>query len=145
MKKHLLQAAERGDAEAQFNLAIMCENGLDDDRYTVEGNRPEAMRWLLAAANQGLPRAQVRLAEIYAAEPDTPDPDTPDNAVRACGWYLVATAGMTGAHLQKAQTAYQRIADRLTSVQIAQVTNFAQDWTPQVAAAIEAPPADLPK
>lgn len=26
MKKHLLQAAERGNAEAQFNLEIMYEN-----------------------------------------------------------------------------------------------------------------------
>ena len=72
MKKHLIQAAERGDAEAQFNLAIMYENGLDDSRYAVEGNRPEAMRWLLAAAEQGLPRAQIKLAEIYADEPETP-------------------------------------------------------------------------
>ena len=66
MKKHLLQAAERGDAEAQFNLGIIYENGLDDSRYAAEGNRPEAVRWLLAAAEQGLPRAQIKLAEIYA-------------------------------------------------------------------------------
>jgi TPR repeat protein len=38
MEKHLLQAAERGDAEAQFNLGIMYENGLDDSRYAVEGS-----------------------------------------------------------------------------------------------------------
>ena len=58
MKTHLVQAAERGDAAAQFNLGILYENGLDDSRYAVEGNRPEAMRWLLAAAEQGLaPRA----------------------------------------------------------------------------------------
>src|SRR5208283_4149918 len=43
MKKHLLQAAERGDAEAQFNLGIMYENGLDNNRYVIEGNRPEAV------------------------------------------------------------------------------------------------------
>ena len=73
MEKHLLQAAERGDAEAQFNLAVIYENGLDDSRYAVEGSRPEAVRWFLAAAEQGLPRAQLKLAEIYAAEPDTPE------------------------------------------------------------------------
>jgi TPR repeat protein len=32
MKKHLLEAAERGDAEAQFNLGIIYENGLNDSR-----------------------------------------------------------------------------------------------------------------
>ena len=72
MKKHLLQAAERGDAEAQFNLAIMYENGLVDSRYAAEGNHSEAVRWFLAAAEQGLARAQVKLAEIYAGEPETP-------------------------------------------------------------------------
>ena len=64
MEKHLLQAAERGDTEAQFNLGMMYENGLDDSRYAVEGGRPEAMRWLLTAAEQGLPRAQIKLAKI---------------------------------------------------------------------------------
>src|SRR6267142_6743786 len=64
MKKHLLEAAERGDAEAQFNLGVIYENGLNDSRYAAEGNRPEAVRWLLAAAEQGLPRAQIKLAEI---------------------------------------------------------------------------------
>lgn len=29
MKNHLLQAADRGDTEAQFNLGIMYENRLD--------------------------------------------------------------------------------------------------------------------
>ena len=70
MKNHLLEAAERGDAEAQFNLGVIYENGLNDSRYAAEGNRPEAVRWLLAAAEQGLPRAQIKLAEIYADEPD---------------------------------------------------------------------------
>jgi TPR repeat protein len=52
MRKDLLQSAERGDAKAQFNLGIMYENGLDDSRYVAQGNRPEAVRWLLAAAEQ---------------------------------------------------------------------------------------------
>ena len=54
MKQQLIQAAERGNAEAQFNLAIMYENGLVDSRYVAEGNHLEAMRWLLAAAEQSL-------------------------------------------------------------------------------------------
>ncbi len=54
MKNTCSKAADRDDTEAQFNLGIMYENGLDDSRYAVEGGRPEAMRWLLAAAEQGL-------------------------------------------------------------------------------------------
>lgn len=126
MEKHLLQAAERGDAEAQFNLGIIYENGLDDSRYAVEGSRPEAMRWLLAAAEQGLPRAQIKLAEIYAGAPEMPE-----NSVKACGWYLLATASLRGAHLEKAQSAYQRAAFLLTPSQIAEVRLFARGWKPK--------------
>ena len=126
MKKHLLEAAERGDAEAQFNLGVIYENGLDDSRYAVEGSRPEAVRWFLAAAEQGLPRAQIKLAELYAAEPDTPE-----NSVKACGWFLLATASLRGAHLESAQSAYQRASFRLTPAQIADATSCAENWQPK--------------
>ena len=128
MKKHLLQAAERGDAEAQFNLGIIYENGLDDSRYAVEGNRPEAMRWLLAAAEQGLPRAQIKLAEIYAGEPEIPE-----NSVTACGWYLLAMTSLRGAHLQKARSAYQRASFGLTPCQIGEAKRFAEGWKAEAA------------
>ena len=55
MEKHLLQAAERGDAEAQFNLGVMYENGLDDSRYAVEGGRPEAVRWFRPPPSRACP------------------------------------------------------------------------------------------
>jgi TPR repeat protein len=126
VKKHLLEAAERGDAEAQFNLGIIYENGLNDSRYVVEGNRSEAVRWLLAAAEQGLPRAQIKLAEIYAGEPDIPE-----SSVKACGWYLLAMTNLRGAHLQKAQSAYERASLPLTPSQIAEVRHFAQGWKPK--------------
>jgi len=125
VEKHLLEAAERGDAAAQFNLGMIYENGLNDSRYVVEGNRPEAVRWLLAAAEQGLPRAQIKLAEIYAAQPDMPE-----NSVRACGWILLATASLRGAHLQRAQSAYQRACIGLTPAEIDQAKSFADSWRP---------------
>ena len=126
MMKHLLQAAEGGDAESQFNLGIIYENGLDDSRYAVEGSLPQAMRWFLAAAEQGLPRAQLKLAEMHAAEPGMAE-----SSVTACGWYLLAMTSLRGAHLQKAQSAYQRISFRLTPSQTAEVKRFAQGWKPK--------------
>jgi hypothetical protein len=125
MKKHLLQAAERGDAAAQFNLGIMYENGSGDSRYVDEGDRPEAVWWLRAAAEQGLPRAQIKLVEMHAGEPEIPE-----NSVKACGWYLLATMGLRGAPFEKAQAAYQRASSRLTPSQIAEVARFARDWKP---------------
>jgi len=126
MEKHMIQAAERGNAEAQFNLAIMYANGLLDSRYVREGSLSEAERWFLAAAEQGLARAQVRLAEIYAAEPDRPD-----GSLEACKWYLLAMRELRGGHLQKAQFAYQRVAVGLTPVQTAEVSRFVQNWEPK--------------
>ena len=126
MKEQLIQAAERGNAEAQFNLAIMYENGLVDSRYVAEGNHAEAMKWLLAAAEQGLPRAQMKLAEIYGKEPD--------GSVQACEWYLLAANGLRGAQLQKVRSAYERASLGLTPVQIAEVGRFVQDWAPKLSA-----------
>ena len=123
MKQQLIQAAERGNAEAQFNLAIMYANGLVDSRYVAEGNHSEAIRWLLAAAEQGLPRAQVKLAEMYGEEPD--------GSVQACEWYLLAAKGLRGAQLQKVQSAYERASLGLTPVQTAEIGRFVQDWAPK--------------
>ena len=127
MDKHLLQDAERGDAEAQFNLAVLYENGVADSRYVVEGDHSEAVRWLLAAAEQGLARAQVKLAEMYACEADTPD-----SSVKACEWYLLAARSLRGVHLQQAQSAYQRTAIHLAPVQVAEVLRFVQGWKAKV-------------
>ena len=126
MMKHLLEAAEGGDAESQFNLGIIYENGLNDSRYAVEGSRPQAMKWFRAAADRGLPHAQLKLAEMHAAEPDIPE-----SSVTACGWYQLAMTSLRGAHLQKAQSAYQRASFRLTPSQIAEVRRFAEGWKPK--------------
>jgi TPR repeat protein len=125
MEKRLREAAERGDAEAQFNLGIVYENGVGDSRYVAEGDRPAAVRWLLAAAEQGLPRAQLKLAGLYAG-----DPDMPDGSVRACGWMLLAIASLRGAHLESAQSAYQRVCIGLTPAEIERARSFARRWRP---------------
>jgi TPR repeat protein len=126
MKQQLIQAAERGNAEAQFNLAIMYENGLVDSRYVAEGNHSEAMKWLLAAAEQGLPRAQMKLAEMYG--------DEPDGSVQACEWYLLAARGLRGALLHKVRSAYEHTSLGLTPVQTEEVDRFVQDWAPKIPA-----------
>ncbi len=126
IEKRLLQAAEAGDARAQCNLGVLYDNGLDDNGYVVEGNRPQAVRWLLAAAEQGLPRAQVKLAEVYAV-----GPDISGSHATACGWFLLAAMGLRGIHLHKARSGYDSIAAHLTPAQIAEARCFARDWTPK--------------
>ena len=126
IEKRLLQAAEGGDARAQCNLGIIYDNGLDDNGHHVDGGRPQAVRWLLAAAEQGLPRAQVKLAEVYADAPEF----VGGNAA-ACGWFLVAAPGLRGIHRHRARSRYERIAAQLTPAEIAEATRFARDWTPK--------------
>lgn len=122
LEKRLRQAAEAGDADAQCNLGILYDNGVDDNGHAVEGNRPHAVRWLLAAAEQGLPRAQAKLAEVYAG-----GPDISDSHVAACGWFLLAAAGLRGIHLRRAQSGYQRLASQLSPTQIAKARVFARN------------------
>jgi TPR repeat protein len=105
----------------------MYENGLLDSRYVSEGSRSEAIRWFLAAAEQGLARAQVKLAELYAGEPDQPE-----GSVNACKWYLLAAQGLRGGPLQTVQSAYQRAAMNLTPVETAKVGRFVESWKPTV-------------
>jgi TPR repeat protein len=131
LKKELLAAAERGDAEAQYNLGVMLENGIDDNGYAIEGGAAEAMRteavkWLLSAAEQDLPRAQLQLAEAYAA-----GGDAPEDYVRAGGWFLVAMTRLSGVHRHRARSGYDLVCSRLTPSQIAEATHFAQVWTPK--------------
>ena len=71
MKKHLLQAAERGDAEAQFNLGIMYENGLDDSQYAVEGSRPEPSGGSWPPPNRACPAHKSSLRKSMPRSPRT--------------------------------------------------------------------------
>ena len=91
--RHFLVAAKNGDAAAQFNLGVLYDSRLDDNGYAIEGNRAEAMKWLLAAAEQGLPRAQIKLAEMYAGVPVVAE-----DFVHACAWFLLATRSSCGIH-----------------------------------------------
>ena len=62
--KRLLLDAEKGDANSQFDLGVPYDNCLDDNDHPTGGNPAGAIKWLRRAAQQALPRAQARLAEI---------------------------------------------------------------------------------
>lgn len=121
--KRLLHAAEKGDAGSQFNLAILYGNGLDDNGRVAPGNRAEAVKWLLRAAVQELPRAQHRLAELYAEAPGTPQ-----NRIRACAWFQRAVANTGGMHRHQAQAAYERMLAQMTPAEIATANRLARIW-----------------
>ena len=124
--KHIVIAANSGDAAAQFNLGVLYDSRLDDNGYAIEGNRAEAMKWLLAAAEQGLPRAQSKLAEMYAGVSAVPE-----DFIYACAWFLLATSRSRGIHRHRARSGYERISSRLTPAQLAMAKRLAGDWRPK--------------
>jgi localization factor PodJL len=76
----LRQAALRGEAAAQFEIAARFATGLG-----VPRDLPEALRWYGRAAAQGMALAQYRLAMFYERGWGTPaDPE------RARAWYARA-------------------------------------------------------
>lgn len=70
--------AERGDAEAQYRLGQLYEEGIG-----IEPDPDLALRWYRAAASQGHLQAQWRLAQALKSE----DP------VAAADWYRSAAEG----------------------------------------------------
>jgi TPR repeat protein len=121
--RHLRLAAESGEAAAQFNLGVLYDSRIDDNGYAIESQREEAIRWLLAAAEQGLPRAQSRLAELYAD-----GPNASGNYVNACVWFLLATTSSRGIHRDHARSGYERVATRLTPAQLTKAKRLARLW-----------------
>ena len=58
--RETLQLAERGNAQAQYNLGVMYENG-----QGVRQDDAEAVKWYQQAAAQGLAEAQSNLGVMY--------------------------------------------------------------------------------
>ena len=84
------KAAERGYAEAQFNLGRMYENGL-----RVSQDYAEAIRWYRLAAGQGNADAQNRLGIMYIN-----GRGVPQNYAEAARWFrLAAKQGNTFARV----------------------------------------------
>lgn len=122
--KHMIIAAEAGNADAQYNLGIMYDNRVDDhgnsvnptddNGVSIASDRATAMKWLGCAAEQGLARAQTRLAELYAEGPLSPETD-----IAACKWFTLARFNLNGVHRQRAQRGYDQVCLRLSAEQVA--------------------------
>ena len=131
--KRLLAAAAKGDPDAEYNLGVMYDNRIDDHGNAVDptddngnpiaSNRTEAMKWLRRAAEHGQARAQLRLAELYAA-----GPAATRNYGRSCQWFIVAMTGLNGVHRQRAQDGYDSVRSQLTTTEILAARRRARDW-----------------
>jgi len=87
--------AKKGDPKAQYNVAMIYEQGKG-----VKSDIPEAMRWYEKAAKQGNAKAQYNLARIYHRKGDKGEPHAYEKAKY---WYEKAVEN-------KVKEAYNNLA-----------------------------------
>ncbi|CAN5338084.1 SEL1-like repeat protein [soil metagenome] len=75
------RAAEGGDPRGMHNFGMYLYEGTGGAK-----NRPEALSWLLKAAEQGLVDSQYNVARIY----ENGDEGIAPNAAEALKWYMIA-------------------------------------------------------
>jgi len=78
--KRDLSAAERGDASAQFKLALRYDLG-----HGVPQNHTESVKWLRKASEQGFAEAQYNLGSMYES-----GLGVPQNSTEAVQWFSKA-------------------------------------------------------
>ncbi len=80
--KEIKQAAESGDAEAQYELAELCEWSDECLRQGVPQKQDEAYKWFKRVAVQGKPEAMYIVGTMYET-----GKGVPQNIAKACQWY----------------------------------------------------------
>ena len=78
--KEFAALAEQGDADAQYNLALMYDNG-----HGVPQDYKQAVKWSTKAAEQGNAKAQSNLGTMYAT-----GQGVPQDYKQAVKWYTKA-------------------------------------------------------
>ena len=116
--EEMLEAADQGDAIAQYNLGIMYQNG-----EGVPEDDIEAVKWYQLVADKGYVIAQNNLGVMHYR-----GQGVPVNYVTAYAWWNIASASgdedacgnraiveeqMTSAQIAKAQKLSTKIFDRV--------------------------------
>jgi TPR repeat protein len=116
------QAADRGHAEAQFNLGGLYAGGMG-----VKRDEEQAARWVSASAIQGYAPALENFGERYAAGTGVDKDDK-----RAYFWLTLAFlhGDKTGEKLRGAEAA------KLSPADVVDRERAAQNWKPRMAAAL---------
>ena len=109
-----LPAARHGDAVAQYNVALMLDEG-----WGVSQNYQQALKWYLRAANGGLLQAQ-RVAGYYYRWGRGRHQDV----VRAHMWFNLAAAG----GLRHADVERDEEQRQMSGAQVAEAQRLAARW-----------------
>lgn len=114
-----LPIAQQGDADAQFNLGTMYEDG-----KWVTPNHAEAARWYHLAAAQGDAPAQFNLGVMYAA-----GMGVSQNFAAAHMWYSIseengAESGRLGRERLELNMTSTDISEALRRARVCKVSNY---------------------
>jgi hypothetical protein len=122
--KWFRKAAEQGDAEAQYNLGVMCYTG-----EGVQQDYAEAVKWYRKAADQGHAKAQNNLSLMYYK-----GDGVPQDYVLAHMWHNLAALGGPPSDTKQRSAAVNyrdSITSLMTPPQIAEAQRMAQEWKPK--------------
>jgi TPR repeat protein len=112
------RAADKGDADAQFNLAILYDNGTGAPK-----NYMAAAGWYEKAAEQGLPRAQFNLGSMYAN-----GQGTPVNLPEAYVWLALSAKTWSGSRQDQAEHARDLVAQHMSAEELEAAKQRVEKW-----------------
>ena len=146
--------ADQGDADAQFNLGVMYDNG-----EGVPEDDTQAVAWYRKAADQGHARAQFNLGAMYGNGQGVPQNFTqavawyhkaadqnharaqfnlgfmyddgegvPQDNVEAYKWLSLAALGATGENKNKYAETLDTLAKQMTPAQLVEAQQCAAEW-----------------
>jgi uncharacterized protein len=121
-KLSLQERAERGDADAQFNLAKMYESG----RSGRKRDYSQAEHWHRKAAEQGDPYAQASLGILLRF-----GKGVAQNYVEAYKWLQLAVSQTSGGEQESILELRDSTAARMTPEQITEAKRLATEWKPK--------------
>ncbi len=114
--------AGQGDADAQYALGVMYEDGRG-----VPQDSAEAVKWYRLAAEQGDAGAQINLGFMY-----NNGQGVTQDYVQAHLWFNLAAARLPpGEGRDMATRNRDKAAKRMTPAQIAEAQRLAREWKPK--------------
>jgi len=121
LRERLLESAQKGDADAQFELGKNYETG----RIGLPKDLEQAQRWYHAAADQGDPYALASLGIMYNF-----GKGVRQDYVQAFMYYELAAARAEGGNRDSIVELRDDLAKDMNATQLAQARRMAKSWKP---------------
>jgi TPR repeat protein len=119
LRERLLESAQKGDVEAQFELGKNYEAG----RIGLPRDLAQAQHWYQEAANQGDPYAAASLAILFNF-----GKGVKRDYFQAYVWYERAASRLTGGNRDSVVEMRDNIEEKLTAEQIAEARRQSKEW-----------------